>query len=130
MKEAIKIALLLLGVYLVWRYLSSRLGITSGAQPTAAAEGAPTRAALPSATPDLVAAAAAQAGYGPGSVLNADQWNYFYSQVRGEAGPDPLAVWPDRDRGYRMTLEEWWAGASQKGLAGVLWRPAGRVAVC
>jgi len=117
MKDAIKIVLLLVGAYLVWLYLSRR-GVTAPPQP-ATTEG-PTAATVPaSATPDLVAAAAARAGYPAGATFTADQWNWFYRQARGTDAPDPLEVWPNRDRSYRMTLAEWWSGMSGAGLAGL-----------
>lgn len=110
MKTALKILLIAVGLYLVWRYLSAR---------GAGAEAAPGQLPPPSPTCELVAAAAAQAGYPAGTLLNTDEWNYFYTQVRGAAAPAPEDVWPGRERNYRMTLDEWWAGVSQHGLSGL-----------
>lgn len=129
MKDVMKIVLLLVGAYLVWLYLSRRA--STQPQPAAQPQAAGTAPPVPSATPALVAAAAAQAGYAAGSVLTADQWNYFHTQVRGTPAPDPLEVWPDRDRSYKMTVTEWWTGMSTKGLGGLSWPPAiRRMAIC
>jgi len=129
MKDAIKIVLILVGAYLIWQYLSRR----ATAQPKAEGEAKappPTQptAAAALTTPSLVATAAAEAGYPVGALLNADEWNYFYTQVRGTPGADPLEVWPERDRTYKMTVSEWWTGVSAHGLTGL--RTVRRCAVC
>ena len=56
------------------------------------------------------------AGAGP---LNADEWNWHYERLRGVPGPDPLAVWPNRDRSYRMTAQEWFDGVRNHGVSGL-----------
>jgi len=116
MKEVLKTLLILAGGGLaVWYFMRGRQA--------AATETTPAAAPPPSPTKDLVEAAAMQAGFPKGSLLNCDQWNYFYQQVRGIPGPDPLDVWPNRERSYQMTIEEWWTGVSAKGLSGVrTWR--------
>lgn len=68
-----------------------------------------------SGTLELVKSAAAKAGF---SEATADQWNWFYEQARGVPGPDPASIWPNRDRAYRMTAEEWFAGVGS-GLSGL-----------
>lgn len=119
MKELLKTLLVLGGGGLaVWYFMRGR-----EAQATTGTSTTTTTTPPPPATMELIRAASIQAGYPSGSLLNCDQWNYFYSGVRGIAGPDPLVVWPERDRSYQMTIEEWWTGVSQHGLSGVRpWR--------
>lgn len=119
--------LLLGGAFLVYEYLNGAftapstpaVTTTATSTGTSTTTAAPTPGATVSATLTLVANAAATAGYPAGSLLNWDQWNYFYQQVRGVPGPDMSNVWPNRPRGYQMTIQEWWAGAQSLGLSGL-----------
>lgn len=65
-----------------------------------------------------VQAAASQAGY---VLLNADQWNWFYEQVTGNAGPDPeyYRFFPAGQRDMQMSVETWWAHMERVGVAGL-----------
>ena len=45
---------------------------------------------------------------------NADQWNEFYSQLSGVRQTTDL--FPPEDRGYRMTVGEYWQQRRQAGL--------------
>ncbi len=127
MKDAAKIALLLIGGALILFRDQLRFwwtGKTTEPEPPA-----PTPASAEPAGPDikaLVAAAAARANRP--TLQTFDEWNWFYSQVRGVPGPAIEDVFPGRDRGYRMAIDEWWAGVSQHGLSGLAWpwRFAGR----
>ncbi len=87
---------------------------------TGAGATASTRAALKA----LMAAEAARLGVPVPT--GADDWNFVYQQVRGVAGPDVLAMWPGRDRGFKMTLDEYLDTAMQHGVAGLNYR-RGRV---
>lgn len=113
MREALKLGLLGVGGWLLYqRFMGTStlaLPSQSGAVPPAASPASPTKA--------LVAAMAA--GLKLTGPLTADEWNALYQSVRGTAGPDPLAVWPGRDRGYKITVDEWWDGVSKFGVAGL-----------
>jgi hypothetical protein len=55
-------------------------------------------------------------------MLNTWQWNYYYQQIRGVAGPAPEAMFPDvpaDQLGRRLTVDEWWAAGAPLGLAGL-----------
>jgi hypothetical protein len=117
MKELLKTLLIFGGGGLaVWYFMRGREG---AATTTSTAVTAPP----PSATKDLIRAASVKGGYPSDALLNHDQWNWFYRQVRGADGPAWENVFADRDRGYLFTLDEWWAVVSQHGLSGVRpWR--------
>lgn len=52
-------------------------------------------------------------------LLNFDQWNWVYSQIRGIDGPAPEDVGFDKPREYKMTIDEWFGWASKSGLSGI-----------
>lgn len=115
------------GGFLLYEYLTGGFSSTPAAatSTTATPTGTSTTTAANSAgaanspTLTLVANAAAAAGYPAGSLLDYDQWNYYYTKVRGVPGPDMTNVWPNRPRAYAMTVQEWWAGAQSLGLSGL-----------
>jgi hypothetical protein len=124
MNSVLKIALLLVGGYLLLDWFQKR----QQAQPagTAAAPPAAAPPALDTKTLVYQMAAAANPDLRP-VLLNADQWNYYYQLVRGVPGPAWETVFPGapaEQRGRRMTVEEWWAAASPYGLSGL--KAAGR----
>jgi hypothetical protein len=120
MRELLKALLILGGGGLaVWYFMRGQ----TAAQPTAAQPEQPAAPAPSTATKDLIRTASTKAGYAADGRLNYDQWNYFYRQVRGVDGPDPETVFPGQDRTFLLTLDEYWAGASQHGLSGIRpWR--------
>ena len=130
----IKLGALGVGAYLLWQHFSKQQASGSqAAQPDqtmrpavlpslpatpvpAPVPATPAPTPPPAPTNDLKTLMLRKSGPG---LYNADQWNYFYHEVRGIDGPDPLLVWPGRDRAYRMTWDEWWAGVSGFGLSGL-----------
>lgn len=115
--------LLAVGGFVLYEYLthsSVPASSTTSTDPSASTTPSGGTAAAGSTTKTLVAAKAAQAGYGPGSLLNWDQWNYFFTQARGVPGPSyPADFYNGRDSQYKMTIDEWWAGYSSLGLSGL-----------
>lgn len=58
-----------------------------------------------------------------GPMLNWDQWNFVYKEVRGVDGPSFESV-PDvysRGRDYQMTLDEYLSHAKPLGLSGMMY---------
>lgn len=102
-------------------YCAYKSGLFGGASSSTPA------ATTPAATPS-VDLKALVTGRTDQTLLNADEWNYYYTQVRGTPGPDPTAIWPNQDRSYRMTFDEWLSGirAKQPGFSGL--RGLGRFA--
>jgi hypothetical protein len=64
-------------------------------------------------------------------LLNFDEWNWFYAQVRGVAGPtwEAAAMTAFPDRNYRMTVEEYLALVTPLGLKGLACACQGRPAM-
>jgi len=54
-------------------------------------------------------------------LMNFDQWNYYYQQVRGVAGPAFEDINSGHDRSYLMSINEWYANVQNApgGLAGL-----------
>jgi hypothetical protein len=65
----------------------------------------------------LVAAEAKRRGFP--ALMSGDQWNWVYHEIRGLEAPDPTVIWPDRDRSFKMTVDEWFSGMSPAGLSGL-----------
>lgn len=122
MNNLIKFGLIGAAGYLLWQRFTPVLEPVA----TPAAPGlAPNTAATPtpaavtqaqsSATRDLVLQAARRAmPAGWDSLLNSHEWNYYYTAVRGVPGPDPGVAFPGREN-MRMSVDEWWSGASTRG---------------
>jgi CubicO group peptidase (beta-lactamase class C family) len=85
----------------------------AGPQPATA----PTPTANPQTTQQLIQAAAA-ADTPPFTQGTADQWDVYYSRVRGIAAPDPGSYLTADNRAEIFTFPEWWALASAHGLSG------------
>lgn len=118
MNNLIKFGLLGAAGYLLYQRFQPVLEpVGTSAGPNAAAT--PTPAAVTqaqsTATRDLVWAAARRAmPAGWDSLLNSHEWNYYYTAVRGVPGPDPGIAFPGREN-FRMSVDEWWSGASTRG---------------
>jgi hypothetical protein len=61
----------------------------------------------------ILAAASKDASYN--GTLSYDQWNYFYSVVRGVPGPGSQAVGFSTGA-IRLTIDEYWAAMTSHGL--------------
>ncbi len=112
MREGVKWLLILGGGFLVARKVFP--GVLGGVVDSTGADLEP---AVTAPVKELVGAEAVRRGFP--TLMNGDQWNWVYQQIRGQEAPDPTVVWPSRDRGFRMTIDEWYAGMSAAGLSGV-----------
>lgn len=128
MNNFLKFALIGGGAFVLYEMFGKSLSlpVIGGGVPPAATSAAtvqpqntPAPAAVAAAatatTKTSLADAARKANPGGDGLLNADQWNYYYSQIRGVPGPDPGGIWPGRDRGYRMSIDEYWSAVSTIG---------------
>lgn len=114
----LKAGLLLIGGYLVLRFMQQQQQPPSepATGPVPAGPGA-----APSDIKSLVAqvAAAANPEVRP-LLLDSDQWAYYFRELRGTEPPAWEAIFPGAtDRQKRLTIDEWWAAASQAGLSGL-----------
>lgn len=106
MKDALKLALMAAGGYLLYRYFVAGSAI-DGASAGNSTAGPSVR--------DLVWAAA-----GKPATLSFDQWNYYYAQVAGKPGPAPEEVGITRiDPMPQITVDQWYQALQDAGLAGV-----------
>lgn len=124
--DVLKLAALLMGGYFIFDWWTKRQAATTPTAPEAPGPAtAETQAAAAVAIKDLVYQLAANAN--PDNrplMLNTWEWNFYYQQLRGVAAPGPEVLFPGQPGERRMTVEEWWAGASAHGLSGI--RPATR----
>jgi hypothetical protein len=62
--------------------------------------------------------------------MNPHEWNWLYSQVRGEPAPAPDPAFPDVDDlvAHKVSLAEWYAAMRPLGVSGGnlggLWGPS------
>jgi hypothetical protein len=112
MRDALKWILLLGGGgLLVWKVAPGILG--GETEPAPVSNGGSNAADVKA----LVAAEAKRRGLA--NLMSGDEWNWVYLQIRGQEAPDPTVVWPNRDRGFKMTIDEWYSGMVPAGLSGL-----------
>ena len=122
--DVLKYGLFAVGGYLLYQKLSGGGSLSNlftmanqlpaGNTPTTGAAAAnamasTTGGSTPTPSVDLRSLMMAKAGdylQQQGGLLNGDQWSYYFTEVRGVPGPDTTAVWKDRDRSYKMTIDE------------------------
>lgn len=121
MNDFLKYGLIGGGAWLLWRQFFAAAeapAVASTTAATAATTAATVAAAAATTTQGLLMQAAQRAmGAGWNGLLTAHEWNYYYSQVRGVAGPDPGPLWADTNR--RMSLDEYWPVMTQAGFSGL-----------
>jgi hypothetical protein len=102
-----------------WYLLKDQIGAAFGAPATATAAAQPSApaTALPVTTLDTKGLMRQQSG--GLQVGTYDQWNYYYSHIRGVDAPARALVFPGVDAAFKFTLDEWWAGVAAKGLSGL-----------
>lgn len=129
--DILKLAAFLVGGYFVLDYFMKRQATTPTPAPATTPEAPPETKAPPvTATKDIVYQLAANAN--PDNrplMLNVWQWNYYYHEIRGVAGPAPEAMFPNAPAdqlGRRLTVDEWWSAGAPLGLAGLNARLASR----
>lgn len=114
--------LLLLGgaAYIAYEYFYAPAMVTliapGGIQP-AATSPAPTPAANPLTTQQMVLAVAGKQNP-PFTQGTVDQWDFYYKAARGIDAPDPGGYVTADQRAEILTFPEWWALASAHGLSG------------
>jgi len=123
-KDLVKYGAIGLGAYLLWPKISGLFG--GAGTPAIVASGGATGSHPTSDTAqasqlslrNLLVKAANGA-----TSLTEDQWCYYYAQpsVKGTPCPDPLVMFPGRDRSSPMSVDEFLAGATAAGLAGFGW---------
>lgn len=135
--DVLKYGLFAVGGYLLWQKLAGGGSLTNlftmpnqlpaGNTPVAggtaaAATAQVTAGSSPVPSVDLrsmMMAKGADVLQSTGGLLNGDQWSYYYTQVRGVPGPDTTEVWKDRDRSYKMTIDEYLGATGLKGGIGM-----------
>lgn len=114
----LKFGLLGVGAWMLYQRFTSSSSSTEApadttTPPPAAAAGAPDLLTL-------VSDKATRSGYGP--LLTFYEWNFFYQQIRGVAGPDFEAAFPGGNPDRKITVEEWYNAALASGLSGIVRR--------
>ena len=56
---------------------------------------------------------------GDSGPLNYDDWNWYYREVKGIEPPDVLLYTDSEHRSNPVSIDTWWAGASQFGVTGL-----------
>jgi hypothetical protein len=120
------------GAYLLYEYMQGNniLGnLVSGAsagQPvtpttgTSTAAGQTPASATQTNTLQLVINAYVKASGGFATdLLTFDDWNFYYSQVRGITGPDPNMNLTSTTRNMKMSAQQWWGYMTQDGFSGL-----------
>lgn len=124
LQDAIKLVAVGIAGYFAYRYFVPSAAASVNVPPAPAAgqtpPGASTNAAGPQLdTRSLVLSTAEKAlNVTAPPLLNSDQWNYYYSQVRNVPGIDPLLLFPGVDRSKTYTVDEWWSASQARGLSG------------
>lgn len=136
-KDLIKYGLIAVGAYLVWRYIQDNGGLdhilgfgTPGAvgpgthapagttptttQPAGGGSTTPTTNPPVPTLKDRVRAAAAAEG----SMLNLDQWCWYFGNTAGKPCPDPDVAWPAVDRSQQIDINTFWNLVQSSGLGG------------
>lgn len=134
MNDFLKFALIGAGGWMLYQKFFGASSVAAAAPPAAATPSSTSLVGSASTTPApqavaiaqssttrdmLLAAARKSFGATWDGLANADEWNYFYQQTRGINGPDPTQVWPNRDRGFRMSIDEYWTSVSGAGFTGL-----------
>ena len=130
MKDLVKYGAIGLGVYLLWPKISGLFGspaaavAASSGGATGSAPTSDTRQASQLSLRNLLVRWANSSGFpGTNPMLSEDQWCFGYAQpsVKSTPCPDPLVMFPGRDRSSPMSVDEFLAGATAAGLAGFGW---------
>lgn len=124
--DIIKYAVLGIGGYYLWTKYGHLLTgdvatvADSTKAPAPPAPGSPQTQTI--TTHGLMAAyLAANPSTAPTGLLNYDQWNWVYMQVRQSNGPTFEDLFPEgTERGRVMTLDEYWAAVTGHGLGRIL----------
>lgn len=125
MRDIFKYGLLAVGGYFLYKQFQPQLASLlpspgGGIQPVVPSKPeVKTEAEAPKLNTKNLVLKAAAGQLADDQLLSGDQWNYFYEKVRGTSGPDPTELWPDRDRAFRMSVDEWWSSVSAKGFTGL-----------
>ncbi len=128
MNPYLKYALIAGGAYLIFHdQVNTWLSGLLGTETTPQNENTPEQPAISSSvlsTAALMDAASQNDGFriAGGGRMSYDHWHYYYKQVRGIDAPAFEKVFPGRDRGLLLSLDEWIAATASHGLAGVPWR--------
>ncbi len=111
------------GAYgLYWLY---QHGVFGGAAPAASPSSTPTNPTTQPVQnptvqpPNTKALVLARAGNDPNELLTFDQWNFFYSQIRGIPGPDPNQFLDQAHRSQNLSIDEWWGDMTSAGFSGL-----------